>query len=96
MSSFDVFVLPSLHEGLPVTLVESMANGLYYIIEEDVVPDEMKKFQNCLCVKSYNLDAWVDAIIESEKIGRRESTECIDELSDYSPAAFGKIIQKLY
>jgi glycosyltransferase involved in cell wall biosynthesis len=41
MSSMDLFVFPSLYEGLPVSLVEAQANGVY-ILASDTVSNEVK------------------------------------------------------
>ncbi|MBD2872047.1 glycosyltransferase family 1 protein [Paenibacillus arenilitoris] len=39
MQAFDVFVFPSLHEGLPVTLVEAQGAGLPCVISDAVTPE---------------------------------------------------------
>ena len=39
MQAMDVFVFPSLYEGLPVTMVEAQAAGLPCIISDKVPPE---------------------------------------------------------
>lgn len=39
LQAFDVFVFPSLHEGLPVTLVEAQGAGLPCIISEEITKE---------------------------------------------------------
>ena len=39
MQAMDVFVFPSLHEGLPVTMVEAQAAGLPCIISDKIPPE---------------------------------------------------------
>ena len=41
LCAMDVFLFPSLWEGLPVTLVEAQANGLYCVVS-DVITKEVK------------------------------------------------------
>jgi len=45
LNAMDIFVLPSLYEGLPVTLVEIQANGLASIVS-DAVTAEIKLLDN--------------------------------------------------
>lgn len=46
LNAMDVFVLPSLYEGLPVSLVEVQANGLEAFVS-DSVTREVQILQNC-------------------------------------------------
>lgn len=59
-SAFDIFVLPSKFEGLPVVLVEAGANGLKAIISDKVLdyPDK----NNTEALSLDELDLWVNRI----------------------------------
>lgn len=73
MQSMDVFVFPSLYEGLPVTLVEAQASGLPCIIS-DKVPIECKKTD---LVQQISLEKsakqWAEVLINASKIIRRNT-----------------------
>ncbi len=64
MQAFDIFLLPSLHEGLPVAGVEAQAAGLPCVISSSVSP-EVKLSDN---IRLVSLDSstseWCDAVDE--------------------------------
>ncbi len=69
LCAMDLFVFPSEHEGLPVTLVEAQSTGLpclvpAHITEEIHVTELMRK------IESFDIETWKDA--------------CEKALSDYS------------
>lgn len=72
MQAMDVFVMPSLYEGFPVTMVEAQAAGLPCIIS-DKVPFECAVTSGLVSsVKlSDNLDVWVKEILRTRTIDRR-------------------------
>lgn len=42
MQTMDLFVFPSLHEGLPLVIIEAQAAGLPCLISADVIPEEVR------------------------------------------------------
>jgi len=66
-SASDVFVIPSLYEGMPTTLLDAMTFGLP-TIASDIPAHRESLTQDCgVLVASGNVDALTDAILWSER-----------------------------
>lgn len=71
MQGMDVFLFPSLYEGLPVTMVEAQASGLKCIIS-DKVPLECKMTKNVVVVKlEESPQQWAKEVLKYEKYERK-------------------------
>ncbi len=63
LSSIDVFVLPSLREGLPLSLIEAQVNGLVCFVSDTVTREV--NVTNCIFYYSLNQqNKWIHAICE--------------------------------
>lgn len=66
LSVLDVFLMPSLYEGLPVTLVEAQASGLKCLVADNITHEvNITKNIEYLSIKKNNLATWVKKISKS-------------------------------
>lgn len=71
MQAMDAFIFPSLHEGLPVTLVEAQASGLSCLVSDTVSQDV--KLTDCIEFMSLNApaDRWAERLLDMCAQGKR-------------------------
>lgn len=66
MQGLDIFLLPSLHEGLPVVGVEAQAAGLPCYMSKDVITDEVKIADNVYFISLEDSpEKWADIILNN-------------------------------
>lgn len=73
MQAMDVFVFPSLYEGLPVTMVEAQVAGLPCLIS-DKVPPECILTDGLVDILPLSADSetWAEKILEKRKVPRTD------------------------
>ena len=83
LSAMDVFLFPSLFEGLPFTLLEAQANGLPCLITDTITREAVLSEEN---VRSLSLEEadekWADALLALAKKGRIPNETAAKRLAD--------------
>ena len=94
--AFDVFILPSLYEGLPLSIIEAQVSGLPCITTEGTVSKEcsVTDLVTYLPING-GADIWCDAILESSKKERRDRWQEVAN-AGYDARTSAKILQDFY
>lgn len=73
----DVFVLPSLYEGLPFVLVESQAASLPSVVSDTITKEvNISKYISYVKLES-NPEIWANEIIQNAKIKREDDSKAL-------------------
>lgn len=96
MQAMDIFVFPSLYEGLPVTMIEAQAAGLHCLIS-DTVSSECIITNDLISIKKITepVSEWAKKIIELADYKRIEHFTEIKE-AGYDVEENAKWLQKFY
>lgn len=73
LSAMDLFVFPSLYEGLPVTLIEAQASGLCCFISDSVTKECAKTNLVYQLSLDENAEMWADTIMQHKFYDRRDT-----------------------
>src|SRR5690606_13943169 len=89
LQAMDVFVMPSFHEGLPVTLVEAQAAGLPCVISTEISKEVEISKTIKWCKLKESVTDWSNVIADCKNITRLNSKkEIINAGYDIPNVAF--------
>lgn len=79
LNAFDIFLFPSLYEGLAIAGLEAQANGLPLIMSDTITKEIiMSNYVESISLDS-DISRWVNAINKFKNVGRINNLECIRE-----------------
>lgn len=91
LNAMDVFALPSLFEGMPLTLMEAQANGLPCVISENV-PEDVIQTDLIHVVPLSAKDVWVKELCVAE----RNDSERYAEVVRARGLSYDQMLAKIY
>ncbi|WP_246943855.1 glycosyltransferase family 1 protein [Bacillus pinisoli] len=82
LQAFDLFAFPSLHEGLPVTLVEAQAAGVPCLISSEITKEVDLGLGLIKHINITNIDAWVNEFEKFKMEQRDMDTKKINQIRE--------------
>ena len=92
-SAFDIFVFPSLFEGLPLTLIEAQASGIY-IIASDNISKECIISNKIKYLSLEDKSSWINEIKKSRKGNHQVKYNKL--IDNYDIKILVKKLEKIY
>lgn len=91
---FDLFILPSLFEGLPVVGIEAQANGLPCLFS-DTITKELSINENVEFIPLSNKEEWCEKVLK-HITGTRNNNQSFIIQSGYDIVSESRILEKKY
>ena len=76
LSAFDLFLFPSVFEGLSIAALEAEANGIAVLASVDVIPEEIRINSNFIfCSLNESAETWAKKVMQMKSISRMAPQE---------------------
>lgn len=96
LQAFDVFLFPSLFEGLPVVMVEAQSSGCRCFMSDTVSKETALDEENVFFIPlSESSDYWADFILSNKDYERKDTYEIIAE-KKYDVGSNAKWLEEYY
>jgi len=95
MNAFDVFLLPSFFEGLPVVGIEAQATGLSVVTSTGVTKELPLEDLVTYLPLSDSPEVWADRVLECARLPRRDTTDAM-VAAGYDVQVAARIMQETY
>lgn len=94
MQAFDIFILPSHFEGLPIVGIEAQASGVTCLFSSEI--DKMSKINDAVYFLDLDEKLWIDSIVNGVCIDDRRKESLLTQESDYNIVNGIKQLKALY
>ena len=96
LQAMDLIVMPSLHEGLPVTLIEAQAAGLHCLVADNISDEVSVTDQIHYCSIAKTPKFWAKKIMGFHPSRQRQVTTSLIKNAGFDVKTVAKSLTKFY
>lgn len=97
LHAMDVFCMPSLHEGMPVSVIEAQAAGLPCLLTDTITQDVDIKAGLCKFISLKNPADWENEMLRTRSnAGERRTSKIASGIKQFDAAESARVLEKFY